>query len=128
MKLGYTILYVADVPRTLAFYEAAFGLPRRFLHESGDFGELDTGATALAFSSRRLMRELGKNPAPPDPHAPCGEIAFTTADVAAAVDRAVAAGAELRQAPERMPWGQTVAYVSDPDGFLIELCTPMAQP
>lgn len=127
MKLGYTILYVADVPRTLAFYEAAFGLARRFLHESGDFGELETGATALAFSSRRLMSELGKNPSMPDPHAPCCEIAFVTEEVGAAVERAVAAGAVLVQAPAQMPWGQTVAYVSDPDGFLVELCTPVAQ-
>ncbi len=127
MKLGYTILYVADVPRTLAFYEAAFGLQRRFLHESGDFGELETGSTALAFSSRRLMSELGKNPSTPDPHAPCSEIALVTEEVAAAVDRAVAAGALLVQPPAQMPWGQTVAYVADLDGFLVELCTPVAQ-
>lgn len=34
MKLGYTIVYVADVPTTIDFYERAFGLKRRFLHES----------------------------------------------------------------------------------------------
>ena len=45
--------------------------------------------------------------------------------MAAAVTRAVQAGATLVQAPEAMPWGQTVAYVADPDGFLVELCTPM---
>jgi hypothetical protein len=27
------------VPTTLKFYEAAFGLATRFLHESGDYGE-----------------------------------------------------------------------------------------
>ena len=125
MQFGYTILYVEDVPRTLDFYEAAFGLTRRFLHESGDFGELDTGATALAFSSLRLMRELGKNPQRASAEAPSFEIAFTTPDVAAAVRRAVDAGAQLVQAPERMPWGQTVAYVADLNGVLVELCTPM---
>jgi len=25
-----------------------------------------------------------------------------------------------------MPWGQTIAYVADINGFLVELCTPMA--
>ena len=34
MKLGYTIIYVADVPRSITFYEAAFGLQRKFIHES----------------------------------------------------------------------------------------------
>jgi len=27
---------------------------------------------------------------------------------------------------EVMPWGQTIAYVADINGFLVELCTPMA--
>jgi lactoylglutathione lyase len=24
----------------------------------------------------------------------------------------------------RMPWGQTVGFVRDPDGVLVEICTP----
>lgn len=129
MRFGYTILYVNDVRESLAFYGRAFGFATKFLHDSGDFGELDTGATALAFSSRRLMRELKKNPQPSDAAAPCFEIAFVTPDVDAALARAVDAGATLVQAPERMPWGQTVAYVADVDGVLVELCTPVdAQP
>ena len=54
MQFGYTILYVPDVPATLKFYEAAFGLTTRFVHECGDYGELETGSTALAFVSHRL--------------------------------------------------------------------------
>lgn len=129
MQFGYTILYVEDVRASVAFYGKAFGLAARFIHESGDFGEMETGATALAFSSRRLMTQLGKSPRLPDPKAPSSEIAFVTADVAAAVETAVAAGATLIQPPADMPWGQIVAYVADPDGFLVELCTPVgAQP
>lgn len=126
MRFGYTILYVDDVPKSVAFYETAFALKTKFLHESGDFGELDTGGTSLAFSSRRLMTQLQKNPQAADARAPSFEIAFVTEDVQAALDRAVQAGATLIQAPERMPWGQTVAYVADPDGFLVEICTPVA--
>lgn len=125
MQFAYTILYVEDVRRSLAFYEAAFAQRTAFLHESGDFGQLDTGGTALAFSSRRLMSALGKHPSRPDPAAPAAEIAFTTPDVAAALARALAAGARLVQEAQVMAWGQTVAYVADPDGFLVELCTPV---
>ena len=125
MQLGYTILYVEDVAASLAFYRAAFGLETRFLHESGDFGELETGSTALAFSSRRLMTQLGKHPARPDPAAPCSEIALVTPEVPAALTRALAARARLIQDVEHMPWGQTVAYVADPDGFLVEICSPV---
>jgi len=86
MQLGYTILYVPDVPATLKFYEAAFGLTTRFLHEGGDYGELETGSTALAFSAHSLMQQLGKNPQAASPTAPCFEIALCTPDVAAALD------------------------------------------
>ncbi len=125
MKLGYTILYVDNVQRSLDFYAKAFGLAIKFLHESGGYGELDTGSTTLSFSSRQLMTELKKNPQPADHKAPCFEIALTTRDVPAAVTRAVAAGALLVQEAHDMPWGQTVAYVADLDGFLVEICTPM---
>ena len=56
MKLDYTILYAPDVATSLSFFEKAFGLSRRFLHESGDYGELATGETTLAFTSLALGR------------------------------------------------------------------------
>lgn len=89
MKFGYAILYVEDVRKSTAFYEAAFGLKTKFLHESGDFGELDTGTTSLTFSSRKLMTTLKKNPKTANPDAPCFEIAFTTYDVPFSLDRAL---------------------------------------
>lgn len=125
MQFTYTILYVQDVARSIAFYEAAFGLQRRFLHEGGDYGEMETGATTLAFSSHQLMAQLGKNPQRARADAPSFEIALTTDDVPTALARAVAAGARQVRAPERMPWGQTIAYVEDGDGVLVELCTPV---
>jgi len=125
MKFAYTIFYVEDVAATLAFYEKAFGLKQKMLHESGDYGELETGATTLSLSSLRLMKEIGKNPGTPDPGKPVCEIAFIVADVQVAFDRAVKAGATPVQKVEEMPWGQTTAYVHDNNGFLVELCTAM---
>ena len=54
MHFGYTIIYVPDVSASLQFFETAFGLQRRFLHDSGTYGELETGATALAFADHSL--------------------------------------------------------------------------
>jgi lactoylglutathione lyase len=125
MQFAYTILYVNDVKQSLAFYEKAFGMQTRFLHESGDYGELETGSTALAFSSRALMQQLGKQVSVPDPHRPAFEIALVSSDVPAAVKKAVSAGAILIQEPKEMPWGQTIAYVADNDGVLVEICTSM---
>ena len=128
MHLRYAILYVDDVEHSMQFFERAFGLARGMLHESGDYGELRTGDTKLAFSSTALMRSLGKAPGRPDPAAPVFEIAFEIEDVAAAVDAARQAGAAVRQEVREEPWGQTTAYVTDPNGYLIELCSPVRAP
>jgi len=125
MEFRYTILFVDDVRKSLGFYQRAFGFETRFLDDSGDWGELDTGTTSLSFSSRKLMASLGKKISRPDPAAACFEIAFTVYDVPATLQHALDAGATLVQAPEQTPWGQTVAYVADPDGVLVELCTPV---
>lgn len=127
MKFAYTILYVRDVGRSLAFYESAFGLPLRFLHESGMYGELDTGATTLAFASHEIaLSNLPGGFQPSDLASPPSalEVAFQTADVPTAFERAVHAGASSVAEPKTKPWGQTVAYVRDLDGHLVELCTP----
>ena len=127
MKYAYTILYVPDVSAALAFYEEAFGLERRFLTDAADYGELDTGATALAFAAEELARSNGVpfRPARADDTAPAVELAFVVDDVAAAQARAVDAGASAVTEPVQKPWGQTVAYVRDIHGVLIELCTAM---
>ena len=54
MKFGYTIVYVPNVEASLAFFERAFGHERKFLHESGTYGELATGETSLAFAAHEL--------------------------------------------------------------------------
>ncbi|WP_298609776.1 VOC family protein [uncultured Thiothrix sp.] len=125
MRFRYTILYVADVAASLSFYQQAFGFTLKMLHESGDYGELQTGDTLLAFSSLSLMRQLGKHPGSADPKQPIFELAFETEDVELALKQALVAGASLVKQPETMPWGQVIAYVSDPNGFLIEICSPV---
>lgn len=126
MRLKYAILYVENVTRSIEFYEQAFGLQRKMIHESGDYGELDTGTTTLSFSSRRFMTELGKSPGIPVPSSPVFEIAFETPDVAAAVKKAQSAGATMVQEVREEAWGQTTAYVVDDSGYLVEICSPVS--
>lgn len=128
MQFGYTIVYVADVTASIDFCERAFGLQRAYLSEGGEFGTLATGSTALSFCRHDLAREsVGQDYVACDRSPqPLGlEVALCTADVAAACERAQAAGATLLKAPQTKPWGQTVAYLRCPDGLLVELCTPM---
>ena len=125
MKFGYSILYVQDVEETVAFYEKAFGLARSMVHESG-YGELDTGTTKLAFASFELASSHGFAYQKTDPKSvPLGfEIALVADDVEAAFKQAVAAGALAIQKPGKKPWGQTVGYVRDLNGFIVEICSP----
>ncbi|MGE7956249.1 VOC family protein [Pseudomonas sp. NPDC089530] len=128
MKFAYTICYVPDVGASLAFFDRAFGLPTRFLHESGTYGELETGATALAFAAHELaeMNFKGGHIEAHGSAKPLGmEIGLVCADVHAAHRRALDAGASELGAPSEKPWGQTVSYVRCPDGLLVELCTPV---
>jgi len=128
MKFGYTIIYVPDVLASVEFFEKAFGLTRRFVHESG-YGELDTGATVLAFATH----ELGASNLPDgyvkanQSATPLGmEIALVTDNVADAHAKAIEAGAVSLKTPLVKPWGQTVSYVRCPDGTLVEICSPVA--
>jgi lactoylglutathione lyase len=128
MRFGYTILYVRDVSASLDFYERAFGQRRRFLHDSGEYAELDTGGTALAFAAvelaaSNLPAEL--RPQAPRDSPPAFEVCFVTDDVGRAFGRAVREGAEPVSPPETKPWGQDVAYVRDPDGTLVEIASPV---
>ena len=128
MKLGYTIIYVPSVELSLRFFSQAFGLERKFLHESGDYGELKTGETTLAFASHALgdMNFPKGHVRASESKQPLGmEIALVTEDVHTAHKSAIAHGAIELSAPNPKPWGQVVSYLRAPDGTLVELCTPV---
>jgi lactoylglutathione lyase len=128
IRFTYTIFYVKDVTKSIIFYEKAFGFARKFIAETNEYGELLTGETTLAFASLELAKKnlpLGFIESTIG-FKPFGmEVGFTTDDVNRTMQDAIKAGA-VEVAPAMVkPWGQTVAYVRDPDGFLIEICTPM---
>lgn len=126
MRLGYVILYVADVGATVKFYEAAFALKCRFLHESGSYAEMETGQTALAFVSEEMIsasHSFRRNRVGEE--AAGIEICLVTEDVEKQFRKAVRAGAAAIAEPESKPWGQIVCYVKDNNGCLVEICSPM---
>ncbi len=116
MKFSYTILYVKDVVKSIAFYERSFSLKQKFIHESKQYAEMETGETRLAFAAKELATSnlpqgFQENSLE---NLPVGiEIGFVTEDVTAAFTRAIEAGAIAVVEPKVKPWGQTVAYVRD---------------
>lgn len=129
IKFGYTIQYVNDVEQTVAFYETAFGFSRKFITPEQDYAELITGETTLAFASFELGNtniKSGFIASSPAEKTLGIEHVFVTDDVQGTTATACENGAVLEEAAKEKPWGQTVAYVRDINGFLIEICTPMA--
>lgn len=126
--LSYTILYVQDVTKTIEFYEKAFGFERKFIAPANSYGELNTGNTTLSFASIELAKSNLKDgfiesSLTNKPFAV--EIGITTDNVEEMYEHALKSGAVAEMPAKHKPQGQIVAYVRDPDGFLIEICTPM---
>lgn len=126
LSYRWTIFYVPDVAATLTFYENALGLARRFIADDASYGELETGSTRIGFAANhmakaafpggvQLLEFAGKPQA--------AELGFATDDVTGAYNAAIAAGAIAVSEPAEKPWGQTVAYVRDLNGILVEFGT-----
>ncbi|MEA2191587.1 MAG: hypothetical protein QOI73_1708 [Solirubrobacteraceae bacterium] len=128
MTLGWVIVYVDEPAEALAFYERAFGLRGEFSVPGGSYAQMDTGATKLAFAAYTLGEgnfDGGVRRAAAEGQPPNMEIALVAEDVEAAYERALEAGCESLAPPKDKPQGQRVAYVRDPFGTLVELCTPL---
>src|SRR5205809_23165 len=91
-RFGHTIFYVKDVKKTVEFFEKAFGIPRWFIDDTGQYAQLKTGDTALGFASWELAQSNLKVPFqkgdPKQPPLGC-EISFLTDNVQASLDTAL---------------------------------------
>lgn len=127
-RLGWIIIYVPDVVAALGIYEPAFALRRTLVNPPADFGQLDTGQTALAFASRtRAEHEIGGTFQLPDPGADPFNVqtCLVFDDPVAAFRHAVATGGAPVVEPAAKPHGQTTGFVRDPWGTLIEIASPI---
>jgi lactoylglutathione lyase len=126
MRFGGTVLSVDHVSDVVDFYQRAFGLELRFFDEALEYAELETGGPTLAIAAHSLgemlMPDGYKRPVDGQPAGV--EVAFLTADVPAALAKAIAEGASPIAAPKRMPWGLEVAYARAPEGTIIGFSEP----
>jgi len=125
VKFAYTLAYVSDVEKAMTFYAKAFGLEAGFLHESKQYGEMVTGGTKLGFVHHDTAASHGFDYEKLSTRktAPGIEIGFVTDNVEKAFAQAVSAGATAVSKPTKKPWGQTVSYVRDCNGLLVEICS-----
>ncbi len=83
------------------------------LNDEEDFGELMAGQMRVMLSVNAMV--------------PWGKVDGIilhdyVEDVPAAVDRAVAAGAELVEGPSTTDWGTEAAYLRGPGNLIVDLC------
>lgn len=128
MQFGYTIQYVKDVKATLQFYSNAFGFQEKFCTPEGDYGELISGETTIAFASLQLGESNFKKgfQAVCPTEKPMGiELVFVSEHIEADFQKALEMGAVEFEPLKLKPWGQRVGYLRDLNGCLIEICTPV---
>ena len=120
-----TILAVADLARSVAFYREAFGWPARV--EVPVYVELalPDGRGLGLYAREGFAINTGQAPAAIAPGAITGtEIYLRTSDIVTAIARIQGAGARALSPLAPRPWGDDAAYFADPDGNVVVLATP----
>jgi catechol 2,3-dioxygenase-like lactoylglutathione lyase family enzyme len=114
-----------DVKRLVGFYETILGLKPIWLTE--EFAELPTPSCTIAVGSERTMALFGQGAARgADNHTVIVE--FLVEDVDGDYARMKSSLHDVIQAPTTMPWGNRSLLFRDPDGNLVNLFTPVAEP
>ena len=117
-RVGYVILLVADLERSVGFYRDVIGLPFRLRGDG--YAEFATQGARFGLYDRDRLGELtGQGTGRPGE--PGGEVVFLVEDVDAEAERLRAAGATILKGPVDRPWGHRTLHVEDPDGFVVEL-------
>lgn len=122
LTMKYIILYVNDFEKTMHFYRDILELPLKM--QQGTYVEFDTGATILSINTRQSVKEeIGLDVPESVTKTQTFEIGFVVDDVEETIENFRNQGIPIMKEPTKKPWGQTVAYITDPDGHYIEICT-----
>jgi lactoylglutathione lyase len=111
-KLGYAIVFVSNMDRSVAFYRDVLGLPVKFA--SQEWTELATEGTILALHPAAVPNPDVSPPAQP-PAGRC-QLAFLTADLDLFHTQRLAQGVPCLQ-PPKVEHGTKLAVYADPDGL-----------
>jgi lactoylglutathione lyase len=119
-SLGQYCVYVSDLDRSVAFWERVIGIPVQSRTEIPGVKEVVLQAE-IGGSRIQLAQRLA-DPGPIDMGSAMWKLYVDTDDCRALYDKVLAAGCESVSEPEQLDrWPVTVAFVKDPDGYLIEL-------
>jgi predicted enzyme related to lactoylglutathione lyase len=121
-RLIFIALNASDLDRSLAFYRDAFAIVfHTDLNEPASDPWYGGEHAAYSWTDGAFLHfALFPESRPERPASRDAQIGFSTPDIGAAHERAVAAGAEVVHPPRPEPWGTTSRY-RDPDGNLVSL-------
>jgi lactoylglutathione lyase len=118
--LGQFCINVTDIERSVKFWEDTIGIPLQ--HRTEIDQAFEAVHQADAGGSRLQLAQQKDQDGPIDMGDAMWKIYVNTSDCQAVYDRCMADGCESEIAPMRLDrWPVTVAFVKDPDGYLIEL-------
>lgn len=123
INMRYVILYVTDHEESKHFYKEVLGLPIRGEH--GTYIEFETGSTILSINTRENVREITGLKITENQTSQTFELGFVVDDVKGTIEKLRKQDVPILVEPIEKPWGQVVAYVADPDGNYIEICSSM---
>ena len=118
--VGQYCIYVSDIERSIRFYEDVIGLKLQNRTEIDDVHEAVLAAEQGGGRLQLAERYAGGRPI--DHGFALWKIYMNVDDCAATHRKAVAAGMTSTMDPQRLDrWPVTVAFIEDPDGYVIEL-------
>jgi len=123
-RLVLVVIEVADVHRSAALYRDGFAIDLHLDDHDGDTtdaGDRWTSGEHAAYSWKSgAFLHFAIYPAKDDGPTRNVQLGFDSDDLAAAHERALAAGAELVHGPRPEPWGMTARYL-DYDGNVLSI-------
>jgi lactoylglutathione lyase len=117
---AFPILNVADMTRSLGFYRDLLGFRVEFAFPEGG----DPQFAQLAVDGGELGLASGDGPV----ESASTAIWLYTDDVDAAIEDLRAAGVTVVAEPGDQSWGERVASVADPDGYVVHIGAPATAP
>lgn len=122
-----TILAVADVERSVAFYSERLGFSVEAAYEDPPYATLTRDGVRLSLGEQGHAspdRPGVSMVAPEDPARLSVVLVLEVADAAAIHQTLLAEGAQILAEPYAPPWGGLRFFVVDPDGYLVEIEQP----